>query len=224
MKKKSKEFRVCTDFSTGLNATFKDDHYPLPSPEEIFAKLNAGKCFSRIDLNDAYLQIPVEECSKLLSINTYLELYKLGRLLSGVKVAPAIFQHVTDTRLSDLDFAVAYLDDILMNSPNVEQHKEHAYKEFSRIYEYDFKLKESKSKFFMEKFKYLGLNIDTNARKPDPGRAIAIKDMPAPENVSALQSFLELANFYQVFMPNIHNLRGPLKGTSEKREVLGVDA
>ena len=29
-----------------------------------------------------------------------------------------------DIMLSDLDFAVAYLDDILMNSQNVEQHEE----------------------------------------------------------------------------------------------------
>ena len=60
-KKKSKEIRVCADFSTGLNAALKDYHYPLPSPEEIFAKLNGGKFFSKVDLSDAYLQKPVEE-------------------------------------------------------------------------------------------------------------------------------------------------------------------
>ena len=60
-KKKSKEIQVCSDFSTGLNASLKDYHYPLPSPEEVFNKLNGGKVFSKIDLNEAYLQIPVEE-------------------------------------------------------------------------------------------------------------------------------------------------------------------
>ena len=42
-KKKSKEIQECTDFSIGLNAALKDYHYPLPSPEEVFNKLNAGK-------------------------------------------------------------------------------------------------------------------------------------------------------------------------------------
>ena len=72
-----------------------------------------------------------------------------------------------DTLLSDLDFAVAYLDDILMNSQNVEQHKEHVHKVFSRIQEYGFKLKESKCDFFMENIKYLGFIIDKDVRKPD---------------------------------------------------------
>ena len=76
-KKKCKEIRVCADFSTELNAALKDYHYPLPCPEEVFNKLNGGKVFSKIDLSEAYLQIPVEENrSKLLCINTHRGLYK----------------------------------------------------------------------------------------------------------------------------------------------------
>ena len=71
-----------------------------------------------------YLQIPVEEeCSKLLCIYTHHGLYKFGHHPFGIKVVPAIFQQVMDTMLSDLDFAVAYLDNILMGSQNVEQIK-----------------------------------------------------------------------------------------------------
>ena len=46
-----------TDFTTSLNAALKDCNYPLPSPQEVFVKLNGGKFFRKIDLNDAYLQI-----------------------------------------------------------------------------------------------------------------------------------------------------------------------
>ena len=82
IRKKSKEIRVCADFSTGLNTALKDYHYPLPSPEENFDKLNGGKVFSKIDLSEAYIQIPVEEnSSKLLCINTHRGLYKFDRLV-----------------------------------------------------------------------------------------------------------------------------------------------
>ena len=147
-----------------------------------------------------------EECFKLLCINTHRELYKFRCLTFRVKVVPAIFQQVMNTMLSDLDLVVAYLDNILMNSQNVEQHQEHVYKVFSRIQEYGFKLKESKCDFFMEKIKYLGYIIDKDGRRPDTERATPMKDMPALENVSALKSFFRLANYYQMFIPYIHNL------------------
>ena len=82
IRKKSKEIRVCADFSTGLNAALKDYHYPLPIPEEVFNKLNGGKGFSKIDLSDAYLQHPVEEnSSKLFCINTHRGMNKFDRLV-----------------------------------------------------------------------------------------------------------------------------------------------
>ena len=96
--------------------------------------------------------------------------------------------------LSDLEFVVAYLDDILMNSQNVEN-KENVHKVFSRIQVYGFKLKESKCDFFMEKINYLGHIIDKDGRRPDSERTTAIKDMQASENVSPLQSFLGLTNY-----------------------------
>ena len=47
VKKKSGEIRVCADFSTGLNTALEDFHYPLPSPEEVFTKLNGSSFFFR---------------------------------------------------------------------------------------------------------------------------------------------------------------------------------
>ena len=133
-----------------------------------------------------------------------------------MKVAPAIFQQVMDTMLNGLDFAIAYLDDILMNSSNKEQHKSHVHQVVKRIQDYGFKLKDGKCEFFLRKIKYLGQIIDENGRRPDPERAAAIKDMPAPKNITSLQSFLGLANYYNVFVPNIHKLRAPLNELLKK--------
>ena len=66
VKKKSIEIRVYNDFSTGLKTALKDFYCPPPCPEDILAKLNGGKFFSKIDLSDTYLQIPVEEVNSKL--------------------------------------------------------------------------------------------------------------------------------------------------------------
>ena len=71
IKKKSKEIRVCAVFSMSLNGVRKGYHYSLPWLEEVFAQLSRGRIFLKMDLNDIYLQIEVDnECSKLLTIKT----------------------------------------------------------------------------------------------------------------------------------------------------------
>ena len=202
VKKKSKEIRVCVNLSTGFNAALKDYHYLLPSPEEIFPKLNGGNFFSKIDLKDAYVFSNTGEGNVLSCSVSILIVGCTFPDVFEVKVALAIFQQVMDTTLIDFADRLRIFWTVKMNSQNVE-HKKHVHKVFSRIQEYDFKLKESKCNFFMEKIKYLGHIIDKDGRRPNPEEATTIKDMPAPENVSALQSFLGLANYYQVFIPNV---------------------
>ena len=85
--------RICADYSTGLNDCLKTSNYSLPSPEEIFTKLNGGKIFSKLDSSDAYLQRPLEEkCINLLTIMIFKGLYNFDRLPFGTTVAPGIFQ------------------------------------------------------------------------------------------------------------------------------------
>ena len=87
---------------------------------------------------------------------------------------------------------------------------------FSRIQEFGFKVKEEKCEFFFEEIKYLGHIIDKDGWRPDIDRAIAIKYMPAPGNITELQSILGLANYYLSFIPNMHNLRAPLNALLKK--------
>ena len=154
VKKKSNQIRICADFSTGLNDALQDRHYPLPSPNEIFNKLNGGKIFNKIDLSDVYLQIEVdEESSKLLCINIHRGLYKYTRLAFGDNVAPAIFQPVMDTMLGNLDYGTAYLDYILVTSKSTAEHRNHIINVFEKLQEYGFKVKEAKFYFFLPEIK-----------------------------------------------------------------------
>ena len=117
-------------------------------------------------------------------------LYKFNRLAFGIKVASAIFLPVMDAMMGDLDFATAYLDDILIPSKSVTEHRKHIMCVFDKIQEYGFTVKETKCVFFLAKIKHLGHIINKIGRWPDPERATAFKDMLAPDNIQALQSFL----------------------------------
>ena len=53
-----------------------------------------------------------------------------------------------DTMLSEHDFAVAYIDNILPKNEPTEEQKKNVFKVFRRIQDYGFKLKEEKYEFF----------------------------------------------------------------------------
>ena len=80
---------ICADYSTGLNNELDTHQYPLPIPEDLFAKLNGEICFEKIDFSDAFLQLEVDEDSnELITINTHKGLFRYNRLPFGVKTAP----------------------------------------------------------------------------------------------------------------------------------------
>ena len=51
--------------------------------------------------------------------------------------------------------------------------------------------------------------IDLKGRKQDPTRSSAIKNMPTPTNVSAIQAFMGLANYYGDFYPKYAYFKSP---------------
>ncbi|KAA3675726.1 uncharacterized protein DEA37_0006214 [Paragonimus westermani] len=203
--------RLCGDFSTGLNNALETHQYPLPIPEDLFARLNGGTVFSKIDLSDAYLQVEVEDkCKELLTINTHRGLYQYNRLPFGVKCAPAIFQQIMDIMLSDIPYAMAYMDDIIIVSSSVDDHIQHLHTVFQRIRDYGFTLRIEKCEIMLSNIRYLGSIIDETGRRPDPDKIAAIATLPVPKDKTTLQSFLGLVNYYNNFVPNMHDLRAPL--------------
>ena len=60
-----------------MNPVAKLDKYPIPKVEDLFVKLTGGCTFTKINLSQSYLQIPLDEESKnYVVINTYKGLFK----------------------------------------------------------------------------------------------------------------------------------------------------
>ena len=70
--KKDGTVRICGDYKLTVNQAAKINSYPLPKISDLFASLAGGQTFSKLDLANAYLQIPLDEASqKLVTINTH---------------------------------------------------------------------------------------------------------------------------------------------------------
>ena len=79
--KKDGSVRICGDFKTTVNQACPTESYPLPRVDELFADLAGGKYFTKLDMSNAYLQLPLSDQSKqLVTINTHKGLFQYNRL------------------------------------------------------------------------------------------------------------------------------------------------
>ncbi|XP_037036075.1 uncharacterized protein K02A2.6-like [Bradysia coprophila] len=210
-KKPNGSIRMCADFATGLNDALDTYHYPLPTPDSIFATLNGGKYFSKIDFADAYFQLVVDESSrKYITINTHRGLFQFNRLPFGVKIASAVFQQIVDAMIAGLDRTCGYQDDITVNGRTIEEHNRNLIALFERIKEFGFSIRHHKCEFLMTEIEFLGFIIDEHGRRPNPAKIQAIVDMPEPHDVTTVKSFLGMINHYSKFVKEMKNLRAPL--------------
>ena len=103
--------RICGDFKTTINQASVTETYPLPRVDDLFADLSGGKLFTKLDMSNAYLQLPLSDESKpYVTINTHKGLFQFNRLPFGVSSAPAIFQRTMETLLRGLRGVSVYQD------------------------------------------------------------------------------------------------------------------
>ncbi|XP_037821229.1 uncharacterized protein K02A2.6-like [Lucilia sericata] len=218
--KRNGKIRICGDFSTGLKDVIESNQYPLPTPEEILSEVHECKVFSHLDLSDAYLQAEIDDESKeLVTVNTHKGLFRFNRLTPGIKSAPGAFQRIMDQLCTGIEGAKAYIDDIMLASKDLSEHKVNLQKLLQRIDEFGFRLKFEKCQFFKNQIKYLGQIIDSVGVRPDPEKIKAIQDLKVPENISEVRSLLGSINHYGKYVPNMKKLRKPLDDLLKKDSI-----
>ena len=116
----------------------------------------------------------------------------------GLANAPSTFQHfVNDVLRLFLDvFCTAYLNDILIYSENLHEHKEHVRSVLNALKEARLQLDVDKCKFHHTKVTYLGYVVRVDRIRMDLKKVQAIVDWEYLSNVKDVRAFLGFANFY----------------------------
>lgn len=166
------------------------------------ASLTDGQVFTVLDLSGAYQQLEIVESSKpLFTINTHLGLYRFNRLTYKISSAPAIFQRTMDRILREIPRTCCYLDDVIIAGVSFEDCKRITELVLTRLSEYNIRINTVKSLFYQLRVEYLGHVISRDGVQPSASKIIAIKEAPAPSNITELRSYLGLVNYYRKFAP-----------------------
>ena len=168
--KKDGSWRPCIDYRKINAIVSTQNSYPLPVAEDISSMMNGAKIFSCLDLKSGYWQIKMAEKDKAKTAFTCFKgLYEFNVLPFGLTAAPPVFQELMNKVLAEAQrqYAIAFLDDIIVFSKTHAEHLQHLKKVFVKLKAAGLKLKLSKCSFCQNRVKYLGHIISENGIEPE---------------------------------------------------------
>ena len=185
----------------------------------MYGRLRGAKVFSTLDLRSGYYHTNLSESSKAkTAFVTPLGKYQFEAVPFGLVQAPAYFQQVISMVLQDCsEFAMVYLDDIIIFSKNEKEHLKHTEFIFQKLKAAGLKLKESKCDFFKREIHYLDHLILDEGIHTLPEKLDMIHNMSKPRNPKEIKQFLDLCGYYRKFVSHFSDIFRPLaKLTGQK--------
>ena len=176
----------------------------MPSIQEIIDVIGKNiKYFTKLDLSNGFLQIPVDPRDRhKIAFSTHQGKYQFRRMSFGMRNAPFYFQRAMTRVLKPLlgKGVLVYLDDILIYSTNLEEHMELLSQVFELLKKTNFKIGIDKYDFLKKEVHYLGHMISENGVAPDPDKIKAVKNFTRPQNQKHIGMSLELCGFYRKYI------------------------
>ena len=200
--KKDGSWRMCVDCRAINNITVRYRH-PIPRLDDMLDELSGSTIFTKIDLRSGYHQIRMKTGDEWkTAFKTKFGLYEWLVMPFGLTNAPSTFMrlmnHVLRTFIGK--FVVVYFDDILIYSKSFDEHVKHIRQVLDELRKEKLFANLEKCSFCTDHVVFLGFVVSAKGIEVDESKVKAIKDWPAPTNVSQVKSFHGLAGFYRRFV------------------------
>ncbi|KAK3531089.1 hypothetical protein QTP70_010364 [Hemibagrus guttatus] len=210
--KKDGGLRPCIDYRA-LNQITVKFRYPLPLVPAALERLCGATVFTKLDLRSAYNLIRIRAGDKWkTAFVTPTGHYEYLVMPYGLANAPSVFQDFMHTVLREFlhKCVLVYIDDILIYSRSLAEHRQHVREVLQRLRDYQLFLKAKKCAFHQSSVHFLGYIIDRSGVRMDERKVAAVRDWPLPTTIKELQWFLGFANFYRRFIRGYSSITSPL--------------
>ena len=180
-----------------LNKRIRRKPFPIPKIQELLQKLEGFMYATSLDLNMGYYHILLSpESSRLCTVVFPWGKYEYLRLPMGLCNSPDIFQEKMSELMVGLEFARAYIDDLLViTTGTFKEHIGHLEQVLSRLQEAGLKVNATKSYFGCAELEYLGFWITRDGVKPLSKKVEATSNLAAPKNRKGVRQFIGLVNY-----------------------------
>ncbi len=154
-----------------LNSSLVQQSCTNEESEDVLYEVYVTEIFSKINLQNAFWQIPLGDGSKTLTtITTSFGVFAYNFLPFEISVSPSIFQKTTGGIINEIDSVVAFQDYVIVLALDQMTHNQRLSAILDRFIQYSVRINDHKYKFDVNKIDRLGLDFDINGIKPDPGR------------------------------------------------------
>ncbi|CAA0825701.1 Uncharacterized mitochondrial protein AtMg00860, partial [Striga hermonthica] len=218
VKKKDGSMRMCIDYRE-LNTLTVKNKYPLPRIEDLFDQLRGASVFSKIDLRSGYHQLKIRESDiSKTAFRTCYGHYEFVVMPFGLSNAPAVFMDLMNRVFHPFldQFFIVFIDDILVYSRSIDQHKEHLRIVLETLRREKLYAKFSKCEFWLDPVAFLGHIVTARGIEVDPSKIEAVSKWDTPRSAADVCSFLGLAGYYRRFIEGFSKIAQPLTNLTKK--------
>ncbi len=188
LKPDGKTPRICGDYRLTLNRSLLQQSCTTEEPEDVLHKLNGAKVFSKIDLQNSFYQIPLDDDLKAIATTFWIHgLFAYNFLPFGISVSPSIFQKTINGIISGVDGVVAYQNDVIVFATGQMTHNQRLSAPLDRFIEYNVRINDERCKFGVNRINCLGFVLDTHGIKPDPERFCSVCEFIARDATEIIE-------------------------------------
>ena len=211
IKKKDGKLRFVQDYRA-LNLITRKNRYPLPLIDDLIHRLKGAKYFSKFDVRWGYNNVRIRKGDEWkAAFRTNRGLFEPLVMYFGLTNSPATFQTMMNEIFDDLitlGVVSIYLDDILVFTESLVEHRRVSRLVLERLRKHKLYLRAEKCEFEKERIEYLGVIISLDRVEMDPVKIAGVADWSSPTNKKEVQSFVGFINFYRRFIPEFsHHAR-----------------
>ena len=216
VKKKDGSSRFCLDFRR-LNDVTKFDTEPMTNVDDILAKLQGDRYFTKIDLAKGYWQCKMAENSKqYTAFQTPTGTYRFRKMPFGLVNSGATFNRMMRRMLGKMDHTDHYVDDVLTHTALWREHMAELRVLFDKIRAAHVTIRPTKCMVGYETVGFVGHTVGEGQVRMEDDKIEKIEKAERPTTKKQVRAFLGLAGYYRKFIQNYAEIAAPLTNLTKK--------